>query len=242
MSDNTSIEWTEATWNPVTGCKKVSTGCRNCYAERMALRLQAMGKNRYRNGFAPTTHVEALKIPFGWNKPKIVFVNSMSDLFQSQVPVEFVQSIFEVMNRCPQHTFQVLTKRPNIAERYASQLKWTKNIWLGTSIENQKATRRIHNLRRIPAAIKFLSVEPLLGPIPRLPIAGIDWVIVGGESGPRARPMDERWVRQIRDRCVDRGVPFFFKQWGGVNKKMTGRILDGETWDEMPPIPAVAAA
>ena len=234
MSDNSLIEWTEATWNPVTGCKKVSTGCKNCYAERMAMRLQAMGKYRYRNGFITTTHTEALSIPLRWKRPKIIFVNSMSDLFQKQVPIDFVREVFEVMNQCPQHTFQVLTKRPNIAARYSDQLRWTKNIWLGTSVENQKATRRIDSLRKVPAAVRFLSVEPLLGPIPRLPIAGIDWVIVGGESGPGARPMNEEWVAQIRDRCISREVPFFFKQWGGVNKKRTGRILEGCTWDEMP--------
>lgn len=242
MSENSSIEWTEATWNPVTGCKKVSTGCKNCYAERMAMRLKAMGKHRYRNGFEPTTHEEALYIPLRWKRPRVVFVNSMSDLFQKHVPIEFVRDVFEVMNQCPQHTFQVLTKRPNIAARIADQLTWTENIWLGTSVENQKATRRIESLRKVPAAVRFLSVEPLLGPIPRLSIAGIDWVIVGGESGPSARPMDEKWVVQIRDRCVERGVPFFFKQWGGVNKKRTGRVLEGSTWDEMPSNAQVAAA
>jgi len=206
------------------------------------MRLKAMGKLRYRNGFETTTHRDALTIPLRWKRPKIVFVNSMSDLFQKQVPIEFVREVFEIMNQCPHHTFQILTKRPNIAARFCDQLNWTENIWLGTSVENQKATRRIDSLRRVPAAVRFLSVEPLLGPIPRLPIAEIDWVIVGGESGPGARPMNKEWVTQIRDRCVSRGVPFFFKQWGGANKKRAGRILDGCTWDEMPNSLRVAAA
>lgn len=242
MSDSSSIEWTEATWNPVTGCTKVSTGCKNCYAERMAARLRAMGQHRYRNGFVPTIHYDSLEIPKRWKRRRVVFVNSMSDLFQGSVPFEFVREVFNVMNECPQHTFQVLTKRPNIAARMASQLKWTENIWFGTSVENQKATRRIHILRKVPAAVRFLSVEPLLGPIPRLPIAGIDWVIVGGESGPGARPMDERWVIQIRDRCLKYGVPFFFKQWGGVNKKRSGRLLEGSTWNQMPENSSIAVA
>ncbi|HEX5055609.1 MAG TPA: phage Gp37/Gp68 family protein [Gammaproteobacteria bacterium] len=234
MSDNSSIEWTEATWNPVTGCTKISPGCKNCYAERMSKRLKAMGKPQYRNGFKLTLQPDSISIPLQWKRPRVVFVNSMSDLFQKDVPLEFIKRVFDVMNKCPQHTFQILTKRPEIAAAFASQLNWSKNIWMGTSVENAEYTYRIKELRKIPSKIRFLSVEPLLGPIPRLPLSGIDWVIVGGESGPKARQIDPKWVEQIRDRCIEKGVLFFFKQWGGVNKKATGRILDGRTWDEMP--------
>ena len=234
MADGSSIEWTEATWNPVTGCTKVSAGCKHCYAERMAMRLQAMGKPHYATGFALALHEDALAIPLRWKSPRLIFVNSMSDLFQKDIPLAFIQRVFEVMNACPQHTFQILTKRPEIAAQLATSLRWSENIWLGTSVENAKVLDRVKILRTISAAVRFLSVEPLLGPIPRLPLTGIDWVIVGGESGPGARPMEREWVRQIRDRCVARDVPFFFKQWGGINKKKAGRRLDGRLWNQLP--------
>ncbi len=234
MAQGSSIEWTEATWNPVTGCTKISAGCKYCYAERMANRLHLMGKSQYANGFDVTIHEEMLTRPAEWKQPRTIFVNSMSDLFHEKIPFDFIKRVFQVMNESDHHTFQILTKRPHVALAYASQLEWTPNIWMGTSVEDQRVVGRIHELRAIKAAVRFLSVEPLIGPIPRLPLQGIHWVIVGGESGPKARPMDVAWVRQIRDRCVEREVPFFFKQWGGVNKKKTGRILDGQTWDEMP--------
>jgi protein gp37 len=234
MALGSTIEWTQATWNPVTGCTKISAGCKNCYAERMAKRLKAMGKPQYANGFKLTLQPEALELPLRWKRPRTIFVNSMSDLFHQEVPPEFIKKVFGVINRCPQHTFQILTKRPEIAAQLADQLHWTPNIWMGTSVENALVLGRIASLRRIPARIRFLSVEPLLGPIPKLPLTGIHWVIVGGESGPGARPMSPEWVRAIRDRCIAEQVPFFFKQWGGVNKKAAGRILDGEPWDGMP--------
>jgi protein gp37 len=234
MAQGSSIEWTDATWNPVTGCTKVSAGCKNCYAERMARRLKAMGTPQYANGFTLTLQLGMLDLPLRWKKPRNIFVNSMSDLFHKDVPLEYVQRVFDVMNRCPQHTFQVLTKRPEIARAYSSSLEWGKNIWMGTSIENMLVMRRISELQRIPAKVRFLSLEPLLGPLPKLPLDGIHWVIVGGESGPGARPIEPNWVRQIRERCVAQGVPFFFKQWGGVQKSKTGRELDGRVWDEMP--------
>lgn len=234
MAQNSTIEWTEATWNPVTGCSKISPGCKHCYADRMARRLQAMGMSQYRNGFRPTVHPEALTTPLRWQKPKIVFVNSMSDLFHRAVPFEFVRQVFDVMEEASHHTFQVLTKRPETALRYSRDLPWPKHVWLGTTVETQLYTHRIETLGRVPAKTRFLSLEPLLGPIPLLPLHGIDWVIVGGESGPGARPMKKRWVTQVRDQCIAEGVPFFFKQWGGVNRKRAGRILDGRTWDDMP--------
>ena len=242
MADGSSIEWTEATWNPVTGCTKVSAGCKNCYAERFSLRLQAMGKSRYRKGFSLALHEDALSVPLLWRSPRMIFVNSMSDLFQEDVPLGFIQQVFAVMVACPQHTFQILTKRPHIAAQFASSLEWPQNIWLGTSVENAAVLRRIEYLRTVPAAIRFLSVEPLLGPIPRLPLTGIHWLIVGGESGPGARPIRPEWVRQIRDRSLARGVPFFFKQWGGTNKKKSGRKLDGRYWNQMPERGALFAA
>ena len=236
MANGSRIEWTEATWNPVTGCTKVSPGCKNCYAERMSKRLQAMGVRQYRRAFALATHRDMLDLPLRWKKPRRVFVNSMSDLFQERLPLAFIQDVFKVMEQASQHQFQVLTKRPELALQYADNLPWPENVWLGTSVETQLYVDRVRTLRRIPAHIRFLSVEPLLGPIPRLPLRGIHWVIVGGESGPGARHMNERWVLQIRNRCVTQGVPFFFKQWGGVNKKRTGRELEGRTWDELPSI------
>jgi protein gp37 len=234
MAGLSLIEWTEATWNPVTGCSKISAGCKHCYAERMALRLKAMGKPQYENGFKLTLQPEMLEAPLRWRSPRTIFVNSMSDLFHEDVGLEFTKRVFEVMNRCTQHTFQVLTKRPGVAAKLAPFLKWSSNIWMGTSVEDDRVLHRVASLRRIPARIRFLSVEPLIGPLPRIPLSGIHWVIVGGESGPGAREMKREWVRPIRDLCCDKNVPFFFKQWGGVNKKKTGRILDGRTWNEMP--------
>jgi protein gp37 len=234
LADGSSIEWTEATWNPVTGCTKVSAGCKFCYAERMALRLRAMGKPQYQNGFRLTVHPESLAIPLRWKSPRTIFVNSMSDLFHEDVPLGFIQQVFAVMNECAHHTFQILTKRPQVAAQHASALDWTPNIWLGTSVEDQRVVPRIKSLIGVPAAIRFLSIEPLIGPLEYLPTKGIDWVIVGGESGPGSRPMNPEWVRTIRDVCIAQDIPFFFKQWGGTNKKATGRILDGRTWDDMP--------
>ena len=234
MATQSSIEWTETTWNPVTGCTKISHGCKHCYAERMARRLQAMGLEKYRNGFEVTVHPATLEEPTKWRKPRLVFVNSMSDLFHESVPDRFVESVFEVMNRATQHTFQVLTKRPRRVARLNSKLKWTQNIWLGTSIESDRWISRLDELKSTSAQIKFLSLEPLLAPLSDLDLNGIDWVIVGGESGPACRPMERAWVRDIRDNCVESRVAFFFKQWGGVFKKRTGRVLDGRTWDDMP--------
>lgn len=236
MAQSSTIEWTEATWNPVTGCTKISPGCKFCYAERMANRLRAMGKDRYSNGFKLTLQPDALDAPVRWKKPRVIFVNSMSDLFHKDVPLEFIRDCFQIMKAASQHTFQVLTKRPDRTAELAEQLPWPPNVWMGTSVENAEYIHRIRSLRNVPAKVRFLSVEPLLGPIPRLPLAGIHWVILGGESGPGARPMQEEWVIQIRGQCLKRGVPFFFKQWGGTNKKRTGRLLEGQTWDEMPEI------
>ena len=234
MAQNSSIEWTEATWNPVTGCTKISPGCKFCYAERMAMRLKAMGQPRYRNGFKVTLQDDLVELPLKWREPRMIFVNSMSDLFHPDIRVDFIQRCFETMRKASQHTFQILTKRPERVVELASDLPWPSNVWMGTSVESADYTWRIHELQRVPAKVRFLSVEPLLGPIPQLPVRGIAWVIVGGESGPGARPMDADWVRQIRDRCLRYNVPFFFKQWGGVQKSRSGRILDGRTWDEFP--------
>ncbi len=235
------IEWTDETWNPVTGCTKVSPGCKHCYAERMAKRLQAMGQPNYARGFDLIVHEHMLDAPLRWKKPRMVFVNSMSDLFHEDVPMSFIAQVFDVMRSAHQHTFQVLTKR---AERVASlnpALYWPVNVWLGVSVETRRYVRRIDQLRQTDAAIKFLSLEPLLAPLPDLDLSGIDWVIVGGESGPSARPMLASWARDIRDQCYRAGVPFFFKQWGGKNKKKAGRVLDGRTWDEMPRVTRYAA-
>lgn len=245
MAIGSSIEWTEATWNPVAGCTLMSAGCKNCYAMRMAARLEAMGQKKYVgltkrvNGRSVWTgkinpDEASLNDPLSWTKPRRIFVNSMSDLFHKDVPGEFISRVFDVMNAAPQHTFQILTKRPEIAAVYAAKLKWTPNIWMGTSVENALVLHRIKSLQGIPAQVRFLSVEPLLGPMPRMPLSDIHWVIVGGESGPGAREMKKEWVVQIRDRCAAQRVAFFFKQWGGVNKKATGRTLDDQTWDQMP--------
>lgn len=234
MAQTSTIEWTEATWNPVTGCTKVSPGCKFCYAERMAHRLQAMGQHRYRNAFRLTLQPDVLEAPLRWRSPRVIFVNSMSDLFHKDVPFDFIAKCFRVMEEASQHTFQVLTKRPERVAELADRLPWPTNIWIGTSIENADYTHRATSLRDVPGTVRFLSIEPLLGPIPRLPLKGIHWAIVGGESGPGARPMDGEWVREIRDQCLRKNVPFFFKQWGGTNKKRNGRTLDGRTWDDMP--------
>ena len=234
MAQKSGIEWTERTWNPVTGCTKVSEGCRHCYAERMSLRLRSMGLGKYERGFQLTVHSATLADPFKWKNPNLVFVNSMSDLFHKRVPDGFIRSVFDTMNRTKRHTYQVLTKRPARAVSLNRKLDWTSNIWLGTSVESVRWLQRVEILRESCANVKFLSLEPLLGPLPSLSLDGMDWVIVGGESGPRARPMNADWVREIRSNCIENDVPFFFKQWGGTNKKKSGRLLDGRTWDEMP--------
>ncbi len=234
MAQLSSIEWTDATWNPVTGCTKISPGCKHCYADRLAKRLQAMGQPRYRNGFSVTLQPDLLEEPLRWTKPRLVFVNSMSDLFHEAVPLAFIQRVFETMERADWHIFQVLTKRHQRLAALAEDLHWPRNVWMGVSVESQDYVERVASLRKVPAAVRFLSVEPLLSPISFLPLRGIQWVIAGGESGPRARPMEPDWVRAIRDRCRAMGVPFFFKQWGGVHKSASGRTLDGRTWDEMP--------
>lgn len=234
MAVNSSIEWTESTWNPVTGCTKISAGCKHCYAERMAKRLKAMGQPNYVNGFELTLHESALELPLRWKKPQTIFVNSMSDLFHEDVPDTFILSAFDVMRRADWHRFQVLTKRSERIAEISPRLPWANNIWMGVSVENADTAFRIDHLRRTSAHIKFLSLEPLLGPLPNLDFSGIDWVIVGGESGPGARPMDEEWVIDLRRQCQRAGVSFFFKQWGGVQKKKAGRLLEGRTWDELP--------
>jgi protein gp37 len=234
VATKSAIEWTESTWNPVTGCTKVSPGCKHCYAERMAKRLQAMGQPNYANGFRLSLQEKMLELPLHWKKPQMIFVNSMSDLFHKDVPLEFIRRIFDVMDRANWHQFQVLTKRADRLASLGSELSWSENIWMGVSVETMNYVSRIDQLRKTNAPIKFLSLEPLLGPLDNLNLDSIDWVIVGGESGPKARPMDPGWVRDIRNQCFDARVPFFFKQWGGVRKKTTGRRLDGRTWDQMP--------
>ena len=234
MSTHSSIEWTESTWNPLTGCTKISPGCKHCYAERMAWRLQAMGQPNYANGFKLTLHEHALEAPLSWKKPQVIFVNSMSDLFHRDVPLEFIQQVFSVMRRASWHTFQVLTKRSERLAELSPQIDWPDNVWMGVSVETQDYAFRIDHLRLIGARTRFLSLEPLLGPLPRLDLRGINWVIVGGESGPGARPLQEEWVLEVRDQCHIAHVPFFFKQWGGVRKKSAGRLLEDRTWDAMP--------
>lgn len=245
MSTQSNIEWTEATWNPLTGCTKISPGCKHCYAERMAMRLQAMGSANYKNGFELTLHESALAIPLRWSKPRMIFVNSMSDLFHEDVPVEFIQRVFDTMRDARWHTFQVLTKRADRLARLDGDIAWPDNVWMGVSVESERYLPRVDALRHTHARVKFLSLEPLLGPLHNLNLVGIDWVIVGGESGPGARSLDGRWVEEIRDRCIVSNVAFFFKQWGGVQKKRNGRLLDGRTWDEFPaqvsqPVPLAA--
>lgn len=243
MSDNSAIEWTDSTWSPVTGCDRISAGCDNCYALTLAKRLKAMGSAKYQNdgdprtsgpGFGVTVHPESLDIPRKWRKPRMVFVNSMSDLFHGRVPLEFIQQVFAVMAETPQHTYQVLTKRARRMARLAPQLEWPSNVWAGTSVENAKVLHRVDDLRRVPAAVRFLSCEPLIGPLPGLSLDGIGWCITGGESGPKARPIDPAWVREIRDNCQQSGTAFFHKQWGGRTPKANGRELDGREWSELP--------
>lgn len=236
MSTKSGIEWTEATWNPLTGCTKISPGCKHCYAERMSMRLQAMGQPNYVNGFSLTLHENTLDVPLRWKKPRVVFVNSMSDLFHEEVPVQFIQRVFTVMRQANWHVFQVLTKRSDRLLALDSVLDWTPNIWMGVSVENDEMSFRVDQLRQTRAQCKFLSLEPLLGPLPNLNLQGIDWVIVGGESGPKARPMLETWVTDVRDQCSNSGIAFFFKQWGGTNRKKRGRLLEGKTWNEIPQV------
>ena len=234
MAHKSPIEWTESTWNPVTGCNKISPGCKNCYAERLAKRLKAMGQANYKNGFRLTLQPQMLELPLKWKKPQTIFVNSMSDLFHKDVPLEYIQRVFDVMQRASWHRFQVLTKRADRLAEVANQLEWPKNVWMGVSVESQKYVHRIDDLRRIEAAVKFLSLEPLLGPLKGLNLRKIDWAIVGGESGIGARPIEKEWVLEIKKQCESAEVPFFFKQWGGFNKKKTGRLLEGRTYDAMP--------
>ncbi|MFE6863904.1 DUF5131 family protein [Nocardia sp. NPDC057668] len=247
MADKSSIEWTEATWNPVTGCDSVSPGCDHCYAMTLAKRLKAMGAEKYQNdgdprtsgpGFGLTTHPSALDIPLRWRQPRVVFVNSMSDLFHAKVPISFIRDVFDVMRETPQHTYQVLTKRSLRLKRIADQLDWPSNVWMGVSVETSDYLNRVEHLRNVPAAVRFLSCEPLLGPLGCLQLDGIGWVIAGGESGVGHRPMDPAWVRDIRDACEAAAVPFFFKQWGGRTPKAMGRELDGRLWDGMPVLTA----
>ena len=234
MAHGSSIEWTESTWNPVTGCTKISPGCKHCYAERMAERLQAMGQSNYRNGFELTLQPQMLELPLTWKRPQTIFVNSMSDLFQDEVPLAYVQRVFDVMRRAHWHRFQVLTKRASRLAAVDAELEWAPNVWMGVSVESMKYAARIDDLRSTRAHVRVLSLEPLLGALPDLDLRGIHWAIVGGESGPKARPMAAAWALDIRDQCRRAGVPFFFKQWGGKNKKRAGRLLEGRTWDEMP--------
>ncbi len=234
MTRYAQIEWTGSTWNPITGCSKTSPGCDHCYAERMARRLQGMGSPNYRNGFKLTLHPQMLDKPLSWKKPRLVFVNSMSDMFHKDVPLEYIQQVFEVMVRADRHIFQILTKRSYRLARLSSKLPWPDNVWMGVTCETDRYYGRIDHLRECPAAIKFLSLEPLLGPLSNLNLNGIDWAIVGGESGPGARPIREEWVWDIRRQCKAQRTPFFFKQWGGVNKKKTGRLLRGRIYAEVP--------
>lgn len=236
MSSKSEIEWTEVTWNPVTGCSKISSGCRNCYAERMANRLKAMGSSRYKNGFDVTLHEDLLSRPKRWKKPRLVFVNSMSDLFHEKVPQEFINSIFETIAETPQHIYQILTKRSSRLLDLSKNLNWSENVWMGVSVENQETKSRINDLVKIPARTRFISCEPLLENLPNLPLNGIHWVIVGGESGPNARTMEEWWVNNILQQCKSASVPFFFKQWGGFHKKQNGRKLNNKTYNELPMI------
>jgi protein gp37 len=235
-----TIEWTDATWNPVTGCTKISPGCKHCYAERMAKRLKMMGQTNYRNGFEMTLQPHMLELPLKWKTPKRIFVNSMSDLFHTDVPLSYIENVFAVMRQAHWHQYQVLTKRSERLLEFSPRLVWSPHIWMGVSVENSNYVGRIDDLRKTKAHVKFLSLEPLLGPLNKLNLRGIDWAIVGGESGPGARPIDVAWVTDIRDQCLRAGVAFFFKQWGGVQKKKTGRVLEGRTWNEMPELAVIS--
>lgn len=243
MSDKSSIEWTEATWNPTTGCDRITVGCDNCYALNLAKRLKAMGNPKYQIdgdprtsgiGFGVQEHPSALRIPYSWKKPRVVFVNSMSDLFHAHISINYIQSVFEVMRETPQHTYQILTKRARRLRRISEQIDWPSNVWMGVSVENKAAMDRIDELRRVPAAVRFLSCEPLLGPLPFMDLQGIDWLIAGGESGPQARPVESDWIRNLRDQCLESETAFFFKQWGGRTPKAGGRTLDGAIWNMLP--------
>jgi protein gp37 len=241
MAAKSAIEWTESTWNPLTGCTKISPGCKHCYAERMAVRLQAMGQPNYARGFELAMQENSLGLPLKWKKPQTIFVNSMSDLFHKAVPVEFILKIFEVMCRADWHRYQILTKRSDRLLELSPKLPWKSHIWMGVSVETLDYAIRIEHLRKTGAMVKFLSLEPLLGPLPGLNLEGVDWVIVGGESGPGARAVDPAWVLEIREQCQTANVPFFFKQWGGTRKKKAGRELEGRTWDEMPALASTLA-
>lgn len=234
MAENSKIEWTESTWNPVTGCTKISDGCANCYAEKLALRLKEMGQKKYSNGFNITLHPETINEPLKWKKPRMVFVCSMSDLFHKDIPSDFILKVFKTMNNAGRHIFQVLTKRPQRLLEIRNEINWTDNIWIGTTVESEKYAYRIKYIKDIPARVKFLSLEPLLSSVGNISLDGIDWVIVGGESGPVSRHVRKEWITDIKDRCEDNGIPFFFKQWGGVNRKKAGKELDGRTFTEIP--------
>jgi protein gp37 len=240
MGAASSIEWTDSTWNPLTGCTKISPGCKFCYAERMAKRLKAMGQPNYKRGFSLSLHEHVIENPLHWKKPSTIFVNSMSDLFHENVPFEFIERVFNVMAEASWHRFQILTKRSKRLLEFSQKLPWRPHIWMGVSVENDDYSFRIDDLRQTGAHIKFLSLEPLLGPLPNLKLDGIDWAIIGGESGPKSRPVSPRWIIDIRNQCLDANVPFFFKQWGGKNKKKAGRLLEGKIWDGMPSV-AMAA-
>ncbi|MEU4626902.1 phage Gp37/Gp68 family protein [Actinoplanes sp. NPDC023801] len=248
MATRTAIEWTEVTWNPTTGCDRISDGCDNCYALTLAKRLKAMGAAKYQQdgdprtsgpGFGLAVHHEALQQPYKWRSPSVVFVNSMSDLFHARIPLDFVRDVFAIIADTPQHTYQVLTKRSARLRKIADQLDWPANLWMGVSVEDDSVLTRIDDLREVPAAVRFVSCEPLLGPLEEIDLTGLHWVIAGGESGPRHRPIDPAWVTGLRDRCVEAQVPFFFKQWGGRTPKQGGRLLDGQRWDQMPTATAV---
>ena len=243
MAGQSSIEWTEATWNPTTGCDRISVGCDNCYALTLAKRLKAMGQAKYQTdgdprtsgpGFGVAEHPDALRIPYSWRLPRIVFVNSMSDLFHARVSSGFIRQVFDVMADTPQHTYQLLTKRPLRLAKMADELQWPTNVWMGVTVESTETLWRVDALRRVPAAVRFVSAEPLLSALPSVDLKGIDWLIAGGESGPRHRPVDPEWIRDLRDQCAAAGMAFFFKQWGGARPKSNGRTLDGRTWDDMP--------
>ncbi|KJU86021.1 phage protein Gp37/Gp68 [Candidatus Magnetobacterium bavaricum] len=234
MAFSSKIEWTESTWNPVTGCSKVSDGCRNCYAERLARRLKAMNNPRYVHGFDVTIHDDLIEMPLKWKTPRIIFVNSMSDLFHEKIPISFIKRVFDVMAEADRHIFQILTKRSERMAEISLKLPWPENVWMGVTVESQRYSYRISDLEKVPAYVRFLSIEPMLSPILQLPLKNIDWVVVGGESGPECRTMKAEWAGSVRDQCNASHVPFFFKQWGGIRKNITGRLLDGKTWDEMP--------
>lgn len=234
MGEVSKIEWTNATWNPVTGCSLVSEGCANCYAKRMAMRLEAMGLSRYKNGFRVSVHPDLLDVPLRWQRPRLIFVNSMSDLFHEEVPFEFIERVFSTIALASQHVFQVLTKRADRMAKVASRLSWPRNLWVGVTVESQRYVDRIKKLSSVPASVRFISFEPLLGPINQLDLKHVNWAVVGGESGPRSRPMDAEWARGIRDICIAHSIPFFFKQWGGPRKQKNGRMLDNKIWSQMP--------